>query len=487
VTRKNAMAYFLASSFLLTSCASNKHHVNSNHNVVNAGVGTSIVTDRIPSSSIEEENLNNSFDLLMGSENPEKSFLEFLDRQKSIYVRSEAYLADFDKEIDENVANSSKISLVDSKPYKKLIVMWSISERLKDKMIFFYLKLADIIRDKSQDVNQRNIAKNILRSFNKKLKSQTPVEKFAFDEFKIELALAVKEKRAIEKGKASADTTIEPTFKSEREKLVLLRRHRKSFLLAGQKEQAVNDELSQSVENDAEKLQFTENEGREPQSLAYAPGVGSSGNVMGLAFPKNVWALTYDDGPNPTHTTTILNNLEKLGIKATFFWLAQNVIRYQSVVDMAHEKGMIRANHSWSHAQLPKISEEALNKEIVQSTAAEKKAYGVQPKYFRCPYGAGNSVPRIRKMIADLGMLHVFWNVDTVDWQDKDPDSIVARTQKQMKAAGHGVVLFHDIHPQSVIASRKLVEWSKTFTTPETKIRWVTLPEIVDEMNGASK
>ena len=90
-------------------------------------------------------------------------------------------------------------------------------------------------------------------------------------------------------------------------------------------------------------------------------------------------------------------------------------------------------------------------------------------------------------MISDLGMIHVFWNVDTLDWQDKDPDSVVARAQKQMKAAGHGVILFHDIHPQSVIASKKLVEWSKTLKGTDAEIRWVTIPEIVDEMNGVQK
>ena len=87
-------------------------------------------------------------------------------------------------------------------------------------------------------------------------------------------------------------------------------------------------------------------------------------------------------------------------------------------------------------------------------------------------------------MIADLGMIHVFWNVDTLDWQDKDPDSIVARAQKQMKTEGHGVILFHDIHPQSVIASKKLVEWTKTLKGTENEIRWVTIPEIINEMNG---
>ena len=75
---------------------------------------------------------------------------------------------------------------------------------------------------------------------------------------------------------------------------------------------------------------------------------------MGMIFPKGVWALTFDDGPNPTYTPEILSNLEQAGIKATFFWLAENVIKYQNIVDSVGEKAMVRANHSWSHPQLPK-------------------------------------------------------------------------------------------------------------------------------------
>ncbi|MGZ3789879.1 MAG: polysaccharide deacetylase family protein, partial [Bacteriovorax sp.] len=256
----------------------------------------------------------------------------------------------------------------------------------------------------------------------------------------------------------------------------------------GRSELNYNDELNQTIDKEADQLQLVDSKVREPQSeLKFYPSTGPNGNVMGLIFPKNVWALTYDDGPNPVHTPAILKNLEDLGIKATFFWLAGNVVRYQSVVDMVKEKGMVRANHSWSHPQLPKLDAAGLQKEIVQSTQVETKSYGEKIKFFRCPYGAGNSVPRIRQMIADLDMIHVFWNVDTLDWQDKDPDSILARAKKQMQAAGHGVILFHDIHPQSVIASRKLVEWSKTLKGTANEIRWVTLPEIVDEMNGVKK
>ncbi len=463
-------------------------------------------TERGPSSFNEEVNFNKNFEAMMDSQDPEKEFLDYLTRTKSLYVRAEVNLADFDHELDEAVASNNSVVFENSKNYKKLIVMWNLGHRLEDKIIFNYLKLSDVSHDKSLPVEKRAMAKDILFKFKGKLESKDPMEQIAFDGLKSKIASAMRERRGIANKTSSKDQGYASTihsiaqieqdaaelpvksFVDDHEKLSAVRHYREKMREMGKVEQESNDELTQKIDSDTEKLQMVDASGREPQSvLKLYPSTTSSGNILGLSFPKNVWALTYDDGPNPIYTPQILKNLEELGIKATFFWLAENVVRYKSIVDMVGEQGMARENHSWSHPQLPKLSAEKLQKEIVQSTEVDAKAYGEKPRFFRCPYGAGNAVPRIRQMIANQGMIHVFWNVDTLDWQDKDPDSIVARAQKQMKANGRGVVLFHDVHPQSVVASKKLVEWSKNLKGTENEIRWVTLPEIVDELNGAKK
>ncbi len=473
---KKSFAFPIALVFFLSSCASYNSEL----------LSPNALSIRSPSSSETEENLEVSFQSMMNSTDPEKVFLDNFDRLKSLFTRAESNLGEFDKELDESVITHNALSFEYSKSYRKLIVMWGLSHRLKDKMIFNYLKLTDIAYDNSVSADKRKLANSLLRKFKAKLDSNNPLEKISFEELKIEIENAVKARNGLLLKPMSPVEMPATSIIDDQEKVSILRKYRETFRKMGRIAQDSDDELNRIIEDKAEKLQIVDQEGREPQSeLKFYPSTGPNGNVMGLIFPKNVWALTYDDGPNPVHTPVILKNLEELGIKATFFWLAENVIRYQSIVDMVGEKTMVRANHSWSHPQLPKLSDEGLQKEIVQSTAVESKSYGEKLRFFRCPYGSGNSVPRVRKMIADLGMIHVFWNVDTLDWQDKDPDSIVERAKKQMQASGHGVILFHDIHPQSVIASRKLIEWSKTLKGSENAIRWVTLPEIVDEMNGA--
>jgi peptidoglycan/xylan/chitin deacetylase (PgdA/CDA1 family) len=213
-----------------------------------------------------------------------------------------------------------------------------------------------------------------------------------------------------------------------------------------------------------------------------APGVGKGGSISGGIFPAGIWSLTYDDGPSTKYTPSVLENLKRNGIKATFFWLYQNakLPELAAIVKQAGEEGHGRANHSISHANLPKVSDARLFKEVAGAQEGFTQLYGEAPRFFRCPYGAGVTSPRIRKVIADQNLIHVFWNVDTLDWQDKNPDSVVARAEKQMALLKGGIVLFHDIHPQSVIASNKLIEKTKA------KLHWEPLSQIVDEINGVA-
>ncbi|MDD5210685.1 MAG: hypothetical protein PHV36_14960 [Elusimicrobiales bacterium] len=49
--------------------------------------------------------------------------------------------------------------------------------------------------------------------------------------------------------------------------------------------------------------------------------------------------------------------------------------------------------------------------------------------------------------------------IDTLDWSTKDPETLFQNTIAMIKQCGKGIVLMHDIHPQSRAASRRLVNW----------------------------
>jgi peptidoglycan/xylan/chitin deacetylase (PgdA/CDA1 family) len=177
----------------------------------------------------------------------------------------------------------------------------------------------------------------------------------------------------------------------------------------------------------------------------------------------------------------ILEDLAQQKVPATFFMLTREALANGVAARRIQAAGMDIASHSWTHPQVTKISAEKQDREISQAAARLGQELGVSVRLFRLPYGAGVANAAIRKRIADAGMVHVFWNVDTLDWQDKNPESIVERALKQMKAApkDSGIILFHDIHPQSVVASRLLVEKLKSMGKKLCDVQ-----SVVDQING---
>lgn len=266
---------------------------------------------------------------------------------------------------------------------------------------------------------------------------------------------------------------------------------------------------------------------RSPQSAPPGPVIypssGKAGNMFGANFPKGTWALTFDDGPHgggsaaPSYTAQVLANLKRHDVKATFFILAQhistrdcagigprvvtvrdkngNVINerrvnirgsrpgavYPELARAARDQGHAMASHSYYHSEVPKGNDAEQNCEIFHSLGVLEEKLGTRPDFFRLPYGSGVSLPGVRAKIAASKLVHVYWNVDTLDWQDRDPDSIYRRTLKAMAASGRGIILFHDVHPQSVIASEKIMAYLKD---PANALEAVTIPDVVTRLNG---
>ncbi len=70
--------------------------------------------------------------------------------------------------------------------------------------------------------------------------------------------------------------------------------------------------------------------------------------------------MTFDDGPHATLTPKLLDLLAARHIKATFFVVGQCVAEYPDILKRAAREGHEIANHSWSHPNLGKMSDEAV-------------------------------------------------------------------------------------------------------------------------------
>src|SRR5207237_904050 len=63
-------------------------------------------------------------------------------------------------------------------------------------------------------------------------------------------------------------------------------------------------------------------------------------------------ALTFDDGPDPSHTPRVLDVLGAHGITATFFLIGERAAREPALARRIAEEGHDLGNHTWSHRSL---------------------------------------------------------------------------------------------------------------------------------------
>jgi peptidoglycan-N-acetylglucosamine deacetylase len=160
-------------------------------------------------------------------------------------------------------------------------------------------------------------------------------------------------------------------------------------------------------------------------------------------------AMTFDDGPSAENTPRLLEMLKQRNIKATFFLIGQNVVSNPDLVRRILAEGHEIGNHSWTHPQLSKLSDDRVTAEITQTQDAIKDASGFTPTLLRPPYGA--ITPRQREWIENrFGLNIILWSVDPFDWKRPGASVITQRILSQTRPGA--IILSHDIHKQTVDA-----------------------------------
>jgi len=160
-------------------------------------------------------------------------------------------------------------------------------------------------------------------------------------------------------------------------------------------------------------------------------------------------AITFDDGPSGPNTPRLLDMLKERKIHATFFFVGQCVAEYPDIVKRIVAEGHEVGNHSWSHPDLAKMSDEAVRNEIQKTHDAIVQACGVTPKLMRPPYGAFTARQRAWAN-GTWGYKIILWDVDPLDWKIRNSDHVKAEILKQTQSGS--ITLSHDIHKTTVDA-----------------------------------
>lgn len=206
----------------------------------------------------------------------------------------------------------------------------------------------------------------------------------------------------------------------------------------------------------------------EQVELGKADGSGCSGVLVPDRHPfaKRV-ALTFDDGPSTTTTPQVLDILAARGIRATFFVNGQNVSSNAARAVLARilGEGHILANHSQTHDDFADMTSTSEMRDAVRLTDEIVVAAGETRRYFRFPYGSATC--SALDVVEGHGLTVTGWHVDSADWCYARGDgycrretfeyvpnsyrgNMVGYTLSQIRAKRGGIVLFHDIHQNTV-------------------------------------
>lgn len=206
--------------------------------------------------------------------------------------------------------------------------------------------------------------------------------------------------------------------------------------------------------------------------------------------------LTFDDGPNPVTTPIILDILKKYRIKAVFFIVGHRIFSSpegRAVLKRIAAEGHAIGNHSYTHPGLKGLfaygGAPAVIAEMAGTHQAIFNTVGFVDPFFRFPGGTYND--DLQRIIRDHRLTNWKWNIDSLDYMDcakldaagkkclskfsipEMAENAVINVSKGLDRYKKGIVLFHDIKSQTVMALPRILDEAirkgYTFVLPQVE------------------
>ena len=199
-------------------------------------------------------------------------------------------------------------------------------------------------------------------------------------------------------------------------------------------------------------------ESTEESTEEESPSEGET-NSEGMVFSggryidpnKPMVALTFDDGPDVQVDGVLMDELEKVNGRATFFVVGQRVEKYPEDIKNTVERGHEIGNHSYDHdIHLSKKGQEYIRNEFDKTDAAVEKAAGVRPALIRLP---GGNISSDVKAVIQKPM--IFWSIDTEDWRSRDAEKTQNIILSQIKDGD--IVLMHALYLSTAQACKTVI------------------------------
>jgi peptidoglycan/xylan/chitin deacetylase (PgdA/CDA1 family) len=153
-------------------------------------------------------------------------------------------------------------------------------------------------------------------------------------------------------------------------------------------------------------------------------------------------ALTFDDGPHPRTTRSVLALLAERGHTATFFVVGAKMQRYPDVIEEIRAGGHSLGLHGFDHDRLYSFKPPAaVAEDIERGQELLERLIGRRTRWFRPPIGYVSH--RTAAGAKRARVTTVAWSARGIDGLGSaDPERVVARVRRGLRDGA--IVLLHD-------------------------------------------
>lgn len=211
-----------------------------------------------------------------------------------------------------------------------------------------------------------------------------------------------------------------------------------------------------------------------PASAEPEPGLGralAGGRIITGATSQRLIHFTFDDGPDPRTTPRLLDILDRLHVKATFFFSASRFRggkRNEHAPEIARDalrRGHSIGSHSVDHVRMHGLTAAEVTAQLDENERLFEKIFGARTFLFRPPFGSRNH--HVDRQLQERRYTDVLWNIGLADWVKRPPKALVKTFEKMLDRNAEegqlgGVVLLHDTHPWTVDAVEPMVQLLRT-------------------------
>jgi peptidoglycan/xylan/chitin deacetylase (PgdA/CDA1 family) len=177
-----------------------------------------------------------------------------------------------------------------------------------------------------------------------------------------------------------------------------------------------------------------------PRTLGELAAGGFAPATTGPSGAPEV-AITFDDGPHPEGTPSMLEALAEFDARATFFVVGEQLAKRPDLARQIVAAGHAIGLHGYLHRPHPMRSAKELADDFERGLAAIQDAAGVQPLLHRPPYGIYS--PASLRLVRERGLQPLLWSKWGKDWRKVTTPGQITRRVVTGVTAGD-VILLHD-------------------------------------------